>query len=136
MENGLDAAAHTVFLVDDDEAVRDSIRTLLESCGFRVRDYASGPDFLADPDGAGPGCLITDMHMPGMNGLELIGAMQVRARRLPVIVITARADARLFARLRDAGASAVFEKPLDEESLLRAIEQVVGHAADALHSFP
>jgi FixJ family two-component response regulator len=123
----LDALAHRVFLVDDDAAVRDSIRTLLECCGLEVHDYASGPDFLADPRSSGPGCLITDVHMPGMNGLALIDAMRVRARRLPVIVITGRADPRLVARLKNAGACAIFEKPVDDTALLEAIEHAVAH---------
>ena len=123
----MDARAHQVFLVDDDAAVRDSIRALLESYGIQVHDYASGADFLAEPRDNGCGCLIMDMHMPGMNGLELLGAMRAKAWWLPVIAITGKADAHLIANLRNAGACAVFEKPIDEAILLQAIENAVAH---------
>jgi two-component system response regulator FixJ len=127
----LDARTPKVFLVEDDEAVRDSVRVLLESCGHEVHDYPSGEAFLADPGGGGAGCLITDMHMPGMSGLELIGATRSRSPCLPVIVITGRADARLIDRLRGAGAAAVFEKPVDDGALLQAIQDAVAPRASA-----
>jgi two-component system CheB/CheR fusion protein len=119
----VDARPHPVFLVDDDAAVRDSVRTLLECCGVTVRDYASGKEFLADPQSAGPGCLITDMYMPGMSGLELLQAMRDRGSHMPAIVITAHADERLLRRLREAGVSTVFEKPVDATLLLTEIER-------------
>jgi two-component system response regulator TtrR len=123
----VDATASPVFLVDDDDAVRDSIRALLESYGLEVRDYASGMAFLADPVVGDRGCLILDMHMPGMTGLEVLEIMRRDARRLPVIAITGRADGRLVERLRTAGARAVFEKPIDDAVLMRAIEHAVAH---------
>jgi two-component system CheB/CheR fusion protein len=123
----LDALAAPVFLVDDDDAVRDSIRALLESYGLEVHDYPSGHAFLADPAVGDRGCLILDMHMPGMTGLEVLGFMRCSARRMPVIAITGRVDERLIERLRTAGACAVFEKPVDESVLLNAIERAVAH---------
>jgi FixJ family two-component response regulator len=123
----LDALAPRVFLVEDDAAVRDSVRTLLECYGIEVRDYASAQAFLADSAAGGPGCLITDMHMPGMNGLELLDTVRERALHLPVIVITGRADTRLINQLKNAGACAVFEKPIDDTTLLQAIQQAVAN---------
>jgi two-component system response regulator FixJ len=119
----VDARVHPIFLVDDDDAVRHSMRTLLECCGVSVRGYASGQELLDDPDTSGGSCLITDMHMPGMNGLELLAALRNRGLHIPVIVMTAYVDERLAARLREAGVSAVFEKPVDATALLTAIDR-------------
>jgi two-component system, LuxR family, response regulator FixJ len=115
-------SARTVRVVDDDEAVRDSMRALLEACGLTVRDYASAVEFLADCPETCRDCVLLDIHMPGMTGLELLEILHNRGAMPPVIAITGRADAVLRSRAHDAGAIAVFDKPLDEDLLLGAIE--------------
>ncbi len=116
------AVARTVHVVDDDDAVRDSLRALLESYGLLVRDYASGNDFLQEFSGFGAVCLVLDIHMPGITGFELLEILKARNVQIPVIVITGRADSRLRGRLAQTGAVAVLEKPIDEDELIRAIE--------------
>ena len=114
-----------VYVVDDDEAVRDSMRVLLESCGMEVRDYASAPDFLAQHDGAANACLLLDIHMPGMSGLELLEVLREKNSQLPVIAITGRSDAALRDRARLSGAFAVLDKPVSEDVLLQSMKDAL-----------
>ena len=112
----------TVFVVDDDAAIRDSMRLLLEAADFRVRTYASAKQFLADGDFEG-GCLITDVRMPDMSGLELQDEMLQRGILLPVIVITGHGDVSLAVRAMKAGAIDFIEKPFDDEQMLACIRR-------------
>jgi FixJ family two-component response regulator len=82
----------TVYVIDDDDAVRDSIRVLLECEDFRVVDFASATDFLRQAPQDRHGCILTDMHMPGMTGVELIGEIQRRDPTIPIIAMTGRPD--------------------------------------------
>ena len=116
-----------VHIVDDDAAVRDSLRALLESCGLAVCDYASGRDFLDHGADSQAGCVVLDIHMPGLSGLELLDILRAKHFALPVIVITGRSDPALRLRARVAGAVAVFDKPVDEAQLLGAIEGAWAH---------
>ncbi len=115
-------AARTVHIVDDDDAARDSLRALLESYGFLVTDHASGNDFLREFSGMGPACLLLDIHMPGISGFELLKILRARNLHIPVIMISGRVDSDLRGRLTQNGAAAVFDKPLDEDELIQAIE--------------
>ena len=116
-----------IFIVDDDAGVRDSLRLLLESEGFHAREFASCRGFL-DAGGAGEDdCLILDVHMPGVSGIELLETMRRRGAMLPAIVISGRIDAGTTNRARAAGALAIVEKPYQPEELLclvrRALDQ-------------
>jgi two-component system response regulator FixJ len=107
-----------IFIVDDDEGVRDSLRLLLECEGFEAREFASCLEFLeAGPAGSGD-CLILDVHVPGMSGLELLEVIRARGEMLPVIVISGRTDAATRNRAHAAGALAVIEKPYQAEEVL------------------
>jgi two-component system, LuxR family, response regulator FixJ len=114
----------TVFLVDDDPAVRDSLKLLLETYGFTVRDFASGSEFLASGERAETGCLVLDMHMPVVNGLDLLEQLAVK-KIAPTVIITGRADAGIRQRAHAAGAVAVLEKPFDATTLLNAMRQAM-----------
>ena len=118
-----------VYLIDDDEPVRDSVRTLLETCDYQVQDFPSCRDFMDGFDGRGPedskGCLLLDLHMPVMSGLEFMERHGADLRGMPVILITGRADAATAARVRDAGVVAVLEKPFEDDDLLDTIERVI-----------
>lgn len=113
-----------VYIVDDDEAVRDSMRLLLESCGFVARDFASADLFL-QADSGDMGCLLLDLHMPGMSGVELLRLIRARGVKRPVIVISGRRDPAQDADVWAAGASALLSKPFDDQQLLDLIEQAL-----------
>jgi two-component system response regulator FixJ len=118
-------SAAIVHLVDDDAAVRDSLRLLLETENFDVRAHASARDFLASVGAGETGCVITDVRMPEMNGLDLLAEMKARRLDRPVIVITAHADVTLAVQAMKAGAVDLLEKPFDDEALLGAVRQAM-----------
>jgi two-component system, LuxR family, response regulator FixJ len=117
-------AVPTIYVVDDDPAVRDSLRTMLEAFGMDVRDYASAKAFLADPYRNKRGCLVLDLHMPEMGGLELLEGLRQQGSSLPVIVFTGRGDVKLREHAERGGAVAVLAKPVDADLLLETITRV------------
>ncbi|WP_341703289.1 response regulator [Ferrovibrio sp.] len=115
----------TIYIVDDDEVVRDSLKALLEVRQYAVQDFESGREFLAaDPDLAGS-CLILDIHMPGMTGLELLRAIRQRHPAAAAILVTGRRDAPIQAAAEELGAVALLDKPLAHGALFGAIEQAL-----------
>lgn len=114
-----------VHLVDDDDAVRDSLKTLLESHGMSVWDHKSAADFLDGADASMRGCLILDLHLPVLSGLDLMTIMRERDIRIPVVFITGRSDKEIRQRALKAGAVAFLEKPVDEASLMSAIHSAL-----------
>ena len=114
----------TVFIVDDDADVRDSIRVLLESADLKVRSFAAAKIFLTDAATA-HGCLISDIRMPDMTGLELQEELNRREIKLPVIVITGHADVPLAVRAMKAGAIDFIEKPFDDEQMLASVRRAL-----------
>jgi two-component system, LuxR family, response regulator FixJ len=116
-------AARQVYIVDDDDAVRDSMRALLESFGVTVRDFASARDFLAAPCKTPSGCMLLDLHMPEMSGVELLEFLRARGSTLPVIVMTGRSDRALKDRVMRAGAFSLFDKPVDEVMLMSTLDR-------------
>jgi two-component system, LuxR family, response regulator FixJ len=115
----------TVLLVDDDADVRDSLRALLESAGYVVRDFESAKGLLTDPALNRAGCLITDIRMPEMDGLALQEELAGRKIGLPVIVITGHGDVPLAVRAMKAGAVDFIEKPFDEELILASVKRAL-----------
>jgi len=114
-------ASFVVHIVDDDEGVRQSLAFLLSTAGIPVRLYESAIAFLAALPGLQGGCLITDVRMPGMTGLELICELSARSVPLPAVVITGHGDIRLAVEAMKAGAVDFIEKPFEEEAILRAV---------------
>jgi FixJ family two-component response regulator len=114
-----------VFVVDDQQAVRDSLRWLLESIGIPVRDYPTAEAFLRDYEPAQPGCLILDVRMPGMSGLDLQEELARRGIELPTIVITAHAEVPMAVRAVKAGAVDFIQKPFSHELLLDRVKQAL-----------
>jgi two-component system response regulator FixJ len=112
-----------VFVVDDDDAVRDSMCALLESAGIVVRDYASANDFLQSMSLNSTGCLLLDLHMPGMSGIELLERLRAEGNRIPVIVMTGRSDPALKERVIRGGALELLDKPVDEAMLMNALDR-------------
>jgi two-component system, LuxR family, response regulator FixJ len=110
-----------VHLIDDDEAVRHSLAFVLTAAGHAVRVYESGSAFLAALQTLQPGCIVSDVRMPGVDGLELLRKLRELGVDMPVIIITGHADVPLAVEAMKAGASDFIEKPFDDETLLRAI---------------
>ncbi len=119
------AAETTVYVVDDDQAVRDSLRWLLESVGHRVRTLASAADFLETCGPDDPGCLILDIRMPGMSGLELQEALAARGIELPIIVITGHGDVAVAVQAMKGGALDFLEKPFNDQVLLDRVQSAL-----------
>jgi two-component system response regulator FixJ len=111
----------TVYIIDDDDAVRDSLSFLLASAKITTTTYSSAPAFLASLSKDAAGCVITDIRMPEMGGLELLQRLNADGFRLPVIVITGHADVPLAVEAMKLGASDFIEKPFDEDTLLAAV---------------
>ncbi|MGE4339856.1 MAG: response regulator transcription factor [Pigmentiphaga sp.] len=109
--------SNTVFIVDDDEAVRDSLRWLLEANGYRVRDFASAEAFLEAYDPEVVGVLIVDVRMPGMSGLELQEVLIARKIPLPIVFITGHGDVPMAVTTIKKGAVDFLEKPFNEADL-------------------
>ena len=119
------AEISTVFIVDDDHAVRDSLRWLVESINLDVETYGSAKSFLDACDPNRPGCLVLDVRMPGMSGLELQDNLIGRGITLPVIVITGYGDVPSAVRAMRQGAVDFLEKPFDDQALLELIQHCV-----------
>jgi two-component system response regulator FixJ len=114
-----------VHLIDDDEAVRHSVTFLLATAGFAVRVYESAVKFLEALPTVQPGCIVTDVRMPGLDGLALQRELKARGIGLPVIVMTGHGDVPLAVEAMKAGAIDFLEKPFDDETLLSAIRLAI-----------
>lgn len=125
MSAGSQAFPGTVFVVDDDEALRSSLKWLLESEGLRVETFASASQFLNDYYPGRAGCLLLDVRMPGMSGLELQEYLQGQQIRIPVIIITGHGDVPMAVRAMKAGAVDFVEKPFDDDKLLSGIRRAL-----------
>lgn len=117
--------APTVFIVDDDPSHRDSLQFLLESAGLETKGFSSARDFLdgADPDT--PGCILLDVKMPGMSGLDLQKELADRSISLPIIFITGHGTVPMSVRAMKAGAVDFLQKPFDEQDLFQAIDHAM-----------
>jgi FixJ family two-component response regulator len=111
-----------ISIVDDDESVRVAIARLARSLGFVSYSFASGEEFLRSPHLNGTACLIADMQMPGMNGLELQDALLAGGHRIPIIFITAHPERHIRERAEARGAIAFFEKPCNVLEVAKSLE--------------
>jgi FixJ family two-component response regulator len=118
----LQPADQQIFLIDEDEAVRDSLKVLLESHGIRAQDFRSGADFLARTKALGDGCLVLGFNRHIVSGLDLVSTLRRRGISLPVIFIVGGGDASTKAAALASGASAYLERPVEEAALIRAIK--------------
>jgi len=110
-----------ISIVDDDESVRDALKSLLDSMGFHAEVFASGEAFLNSPDISHTDCLIADVRMPGMSGLQLQERLNAAKSSIPIIFISAHDDGDARARGLRAGAVDFLKKPFSEDALVRAI---------------
>ena len=114
--------SRTVHLVDDDESIRRSVSFMLRTSGYLVKTYASGVEFLADAKSAAAGCILLDVQMPEVNGLEVQMRLREQGILFPVIVMTAHGDVAVSVQAMKAGAVDFIEKPFEKAVLLGAIE--------------
>jgi FixJ family two-component response regulator len=112
-----------IAVLDDEADMRKALRRLLTGRGYRVEEYAGGKELLAAIESHPAGCLLLDLHMPGLNGFDVLEAFQSRHIGVPVIVITAHDEPGAAERVRTLGASAYLKKPIDRDDLLTAIRE-------------
>lgn len=120
----------TIFLVDDDEALRRATQRLLQACGFQVRSYPSAEAFLRAFDERQPGCLLLDLRMNGLSGLELQQMLLERGDAPPIVFFTGHADEAARSHAMEKGAVEFLEKPVREERLIEALERALAIDAD------
>ena len=113
------------MVVDDDRSVRDALARLLRSAGICCQAYESAEQFLAQPDLSAAGCVVIDVQMPGMRGLELQQVCRERWPLLPVIMISAFTEDKSESRALASGARAFFHKPFDTSAFLNLVRQVL-----------
>jgi FixJ family two-component response regulator len=115
----------TVFVVDDDEAMRDALAQLLESAGLWVEAHADGSAFLAAYDTERPGCLLLDIAMPGMSGLEVQEALMARGLETPIVFLTGHGDVPLAVQAVQGGAVDFLEKPVEGATLIERVKRAL-----------
>jgi FixJ family two-component response regulator len=125
---GLTAKTPLISIVDDDESVRVATASLVRSAGFAVRAFASAEAFLQSPELDETACLISDVQMPGINGLELQSRLASRNRRTPIIMITAFPDDRVQEQALKAGAVCFLSKPFEADTLIQCLGRALSNA--------
>lgn len=115
----------TVFVVDDDESIRDSLESLIKSVGLHVETFASAREFLQSRGPDAPGCLVLDVRLPGLSGLDLQSELASANIHTPIIFITGHGDIPMTVRAMKAGAVEFLTKPFREQELLDAIQQAL-----------
>lgn len=128
------AREHCIHVVEDDQAMRDSLVMLLEESGYKVRAYSAAEELLVRGPAVEPGCVVSDVRMPGMDGLTLLRRLRATGFALPLIVITGHGDIAMAVSAMKAGAVDFLEKPFEAETLLGSIEGALrtrGPGADA-----
>jgi FixJ family two-component response regulator len=115
----------TVFVVDDDASVRRSMERILRIAEFKVQTFASGRDFLSCIRPEGPGCLVLDVRMPGLSGLDLQQELSQSGKQIPIIFLTGHGDIPMSVRAMKAGAVEFLTKPVKQRTLLEAIQAAI-----------
>lgn len=123
------AATQTVYIVDDDADIRDALALLMRSAGLATASFASAREFLARLTPRDAGCLVLDIRMPGMSGIELQAEMHKRRIELPIIFLTGHGDVPLAVKAMKAGAVDFIQKPLEEHRLVVAVMNALKHDA-------
>jgi len=121
-------AASTVFVVDDDISVRESLEDLIRTGGWQTRSFASAQEFLDYPPPRGPSCLVLDVSLPDLNGLDLQDRVVRDRPEMPIIFITGYGDVPMSVRAMKAGAAEFLIKPLDDEALLAAVSDAIARS--------
>ena len=125
--------APLVFIVDDDSSVRKSLARLVRTAGFDVETFASAREFLTRPRYDGPSCLVLDVRMPGLSGLDLQETLAIAGQRVSIVFITGFPDVRARVKAMKGGAIDFLSKPVNDKDLLDAIERAVTKSRRAQH---
>ena len=120
-----------IYLIDDDEAMRASLAFMLDCKSFPTQTFASAIPFLEQVNSLPPGCVVTDVRMPEISGLDLVRRLKAQGVTYPVIVITGHGDVHLAVEAMKAGAADFLEKPFDDEELLRAIRAALAQGVQS-----
>jgi two-component system response regulator FixJ len=123
-----------IHIVDDEEAVRTSLATLLEVQGYAARIYGSGAEFLERVDPSVPGCALVDLKMPGLDGLGLLQKMAESNIKVPVVMMTGFGEVAVAVKAMKAGAADFLEKPLDAKQLLSVLDRLLSQSQAAAES--
>jgi FixJ family two-component response regulator len=115
----------TISIVDDDESMRCAVKSLVTSLGFAACTFASAEEFLHSPRLDDTDCLITDLQMPGLNGIELQKSLLARYRHIPIIFMTAFPEERMRTRAMEAGALGFLSKPFETQTLITLIDKAI-----------
>src|SRR5689334_14754891 len=115
----------TVYVVDDDDAVRNSLKLLLKSAGIAAEAAASAQEFLSSYDVTAPGCLVLDVRMPGMSGLEMQHELNVRGAMIPVIFITGHGDIPMAVEAMQHGAFDFLQKPFRDQDVIDRVQKAL-----------
>jgi RNA polymerase sigma factor (sigma-70 family) len=115
----------TVFIIDDDEGVRESIKDLLESVGLQAQSYTTAEEFLGSKHPDGPGCVVLDVRLPGISGLDFQRELSSTGWRLPIIFITGHGDIPMTVKAIKSGAVEFLTKPFRDQDLLDAVQQAL-----------
>ena len=121
----MSARDHFVYVVDDDRSSRESLEFLIRASGYRVQAFASSKEFLGFPRPEAPGCLVLDVRMPGLTGLQLQEELLKLGVRIPIIFITGHGDIPMSVQAMKAGAVEFLTKPFREDEMLRAIAHAI-----------
>jgi FixJ family two-component response regulator len=121
------AAVPTVFIIDDDRGMRQAIEDLVESVGLRAETFASGEEFLSRRHTSGPSCLVLDVRLPQMSGLDFQRRLTETGMQIPIIFVTAHGDIPMSVRALKSGAVDFLTKPFRDQDLLDAIQQALQH---------
>jgi two-component system response regulator FixJ len=123
-----------VYIADDEAAIRDSLAMLLRSVGLASTAFADARDFLAAYRGRSHACLVADVRMPGMSGIELLEALRARGAALPVIIVTGHGDIAMAVRAMKIGAADFIEKPFHDQTLLDAVHRALAQSSTVVAS--
>ena len=121
----------TIYVVDDDEAIRDGISDLVESMGLKTQAFASAEEFLQGYSASGPACLVLDVRMTGMSGLELQQTLAEREIDIPIVIVTGHGDIPMAVEAMERGAVDFIEKPFREQALWKSIKKGLTVAAES-----
>lgn len=117
----MNKSTQTVFIVDDEPVVRKAVSLIIEQTGYSIQAFASATDFLEQHDSSQSGCLVSDVRMPGMDGMELLQRLQTLGRKIPVVMLSAHGDIPMAVAAVKLGAIDFLEKPADPEILRQKV---------------